>query len=115
MIDYSPSTLLVAGSFKRLQAVDKATFKFRAGETFEWAQPPRKGQLQTITQDIYDYLASSASTSENEFAAITGLVIDKGAFIQLLSDGMMLFHELETRSLARVLAAHCDSVNDLVI
>lgn len=104
----------MAGSFKRLQAVDKATFKFRASDTFEWVQPPRKGQLQMITQDIYDYLAS-ATSSENEFAAITGLVIDRGAFVQLLGDGMVLFHDLDTKSLVRVLGSHWDSVNDLAI
>ena len=115
LINLNPQTLLLSGSFKRLQMIDKQSMKFQGGEDFSWVQPPKRGQLQMITQEIYDYLASSANSSENEFAQISGIVMDKGILIQILNDGMILFHDLQSKSLLRVLSSHWDSVNDIVI
>ena len=48
LVDISEQALLVAGSFRRLQIIDKESFKLQ-NEDFAWASPPEKGQLQMIT------------------------------------------------------------------
>jgi hypothetical protein len=56
-----------------------------------------------ITQEIYDYMAQSGE-GQSEYAAITGLAASReGVMLQILSDGMILFHEVQSSKLIRVL------------
>ena len=43
------------------------------------------------------------------------MIHDKGIFLQVLGDGMTLFHNSENRGLLRVMGNHWDSVNDIII
>lgn len=67
-----------------------------------------------ISKEIYEYLVHS-SESKNIYAELQGLVFDKGILVQILSDGMVLFHNLKEKLLNRVLINHYDAINDLVI
>ena len=71
-----------------------------------------------ISQEIYEYLASSsadAGSSSAEYSKLSGVIADKGVFVQILQDGMVTFNCVETQRLLRVLMQHSDSINDLVI
>jgi hypothetical protein len=43
------------------------------------------------------------------------MVIDQGLIVQMLQDGMVLFHEIEGKRLLRVMINHFDSINDIII
>jgi hypothetical protein len=72
---------MISGSFKRLQVIDKVSFKMRSEEDFTWMQPPQKGALNMITQEIYDYLVASANSSQSSFAELKGLVYQNGVMV----------------------------------
>jgi len=57
-----------------------------------------------ISQEIYEYLTSSAdSSSYTDYAKLSGLIISKGIMVQILSDGMLIFHDLGEQKLLRVM------------
>ena len=68
-----------------------------------------------ITQDIYDYLVDLVTGTDVEFSKLNGVILQHGIFVQLLQDGMILFHDIIAKKLVRVLLMHGDSINDLVI
>lgn len=67
-----------------------------------------------ITQEIFDYMAQSAE-GQSEYATVTGLILKENVLVQILSDGMTLFHNVKERALTRALMFHKDSIHDVVI
>lgn len=48
-----------------------------------------------ITQEIYEYLVSSSTASDAQFSQINGILLKNGILIQILADGMILFHDFK--------------------
>lgn len=67
-----------------------------------------------ITQEIFDYMAKSGE-GQSDYAAVMGLLISQGVFVQFLSDGMVLFHDPKEKVPIRVLLHHMDSIHDIIL
>lgn len=48
-----------------------------------------------ISQDIYDYLVDLVTGTDVEFSKLNGVILQHGIFVQLLQDGMILFHDIK--------------------